>query len=64
VIRMQANLNQSGNFQTVTYQLEEGVYEAVITNIKRKISVTGCGATALEAYSNALQRMEEEGHEQ
>ncbi|MBM4761788.1 hypothetical protein [Bacillus sp. B15-48] len=57
---MEHHNDSSGNFETVTYQLEDNVYEVVITNLKNNISVNGSGTTEIEAYSNALQRLEEE----
>lgn len=57
---MGEKIETNEKFQTVTYEFGDGEYEAVITDLKRKISVNGYGTTELEAYSNALQRLDEE----
>lgn len=60
---MENQIGQSDHFETSTYQLDDGLYEAVIKDLKNNVSVNGTGTSEIEAYSNALERLEQESNQ-
>lgn len=56
---MPIHIEQYGHFQSVTEEREDGLFETTITDFKRKTSVKGVGKTDLEAYGNAVRKLNE-----
>jgi hypothetical protein len=57
---MAIKVEQHVKYQAVTYKRVDGSYDAILTDLKRKITVKENGLTEEDAYWNAARRMIEE----